>query len=65
MVSCLVTLIIYCIVAVVLLWVIETILASFLAPPPPIINLIRCLAVLLILVWMLDCLGIVPGLLRR
>jgi hypothetical protein len=64
MITCLITLIIYAIVCVILAWIIETLLNTFLAPPPPIIALIRCLFGLLLLVWVLDCIGIVPGVFR-
>jgi hypothetical protein len=61
MLSCLVYLIIWIIVALIVLYIIETLLAQFLPLPPPVIMLIRLLFGLLVLIAVLNCIGIFPG----
>ena len=61
MIQCLILLVIYCIVAVIVLYVIETVLGLFLALPPQVFVLLRCLAALLVLVPLLQCLGVLSG----
>lgn len=54
MLECLIYLVIYCIVAVVVLWAIEAILGAFnVTPPPPISALLRVLVVLLVVIAVL------------
>lgn len=67
MIECLISLIIWCIVAAIILWVVETLIGTFLTAPnyspimPKVIMLIRLLVVLLILLAVLDCLGLLGG----
>jgi hypothetical protein len=62
MLECLIVLIVYVIIAVIVLWVLETVIASFgVAVPPPITTLIRLLLVLLVLIWFLNCIGLLGG----
>jgi hypothetical protein len=61
MLECLVGLIFAVIVALIVLFVIEKALAPFIALPPPIMMLIRLLVGLLILIYALQCLGIIGG----
>jgi len=49
------------IIAVIVIYIIETALAAVFPMPPPIYALIRLLVGLLILLWLLGCLGIFPG----
>ena len=61
MLECLVGLIIAVIVALIVLWVIETVLAPFITLPPPILMLIRLLIGLLVLIYALQCIGVLGG----
>jgi len=61
MLSCLIGLIIVVIVAVIILYVAETALAAIFPLPPPIMTLIRLLVGLLVLLWFLQCIGILGG----
>jgi hypothetical protein len=58
MLGCLVYLIGYVIVALIVLWIIETLVAMFLPMPPNILTLIRLLMALLVLIAALECFGI-------
>ena len=60
MLSCLISLIIYAIIALIILIIIETILAQFFPLPPKILLLIRVLVGLLLLIQALSCLGLLP-----
>lgn len=57
MLPCLVYLLVWVIVALIVLYVIETIVKMFFPLPPNIIMLIRLLVGLLVLIAALDCLG--------
>lgn len=61
MFDCLIWLVISCIVAVMVLYVLETVLGLFLALPSQVFVLLRCLAALLVLVTLLQCLGVLSG----
>ena len=61
MLECLVGLIIAVIIALIVIYVIETVLAPFITLPPPILTLIRLLIGLLVLIYALQCLGILSG----
>mgnify|MGYP001563698259 CR=1 FL=1 len=61
MLACLIMLVIYCIVAVILVYIVETLLGLFIALPAQIPVLIRCFAALLVLVALLNCLGLLSG----
>lgn len=58
MLECLVVLIVWVIVALIVLYVIETVLRPFIALPPQILMLIRLLVGLLVLIAALDCIGL-------
>jgi hypothetical protein len=58
MLECLVFLVVWCIVALIIVYVIELLVGQFLPLPAPIIALIRVLIGLLVLIAALDCLGI-------
>lgn len=64
LIPCLINLIILVIIAVIVLYVLEVALQPFLALPPPVYTLIRLLIGLLLLLWVLNCLGlfVYPGL---
>lgn len=57
MLSCLVSLIVWVIVAVIFLYVIELLVSQFLPIPPPVVMLLRVLIGLLVLIAALDCFG--------
>jgi hypothetical protein len=57
MLECLVYLIVWVIVALIVLYVLETLVAMFLPMPPNILTLIRLLVGLLVLIAALECLG--------
>lgn len=59
MISCLISLLIVVIIAVIVLYVVETAVGALLSLPPPIWMLIRLLVGLLVLLYALNCLGIV------
>ena len=61
MLGCLVTLIVWVIVAVIILYVLEQVLAPFFPLPPPVYMLIRLLIGLLILIEFLGCIGFLGG----
>ena len=65
MLDCLIWLAISCIAAVMVLYVIETILGLLLALPSQVFVLMRCLAALLVLVGLLQCLGVLSGTPRK
>lgn len=58
MLSCLVYLIIWVIVALIVIYIIEAVVGQFLTLPPPIMMLIRLLIGLLVLIAALNCLGL-------
>lgn len=58
MLSCLVSILIWCIVAAIILYAIEAVLGSFLPLPPQVILLVRLLIGLLVLLALLDCAGL-------
>lgn len=61
-IGCLISLIIWVIVAVIILYVVEVLFNSFLpGPRPPIMLLLRILFGLLLLLALLDCLGVFSG----
>ena len=60
MLHCLVFLLIYAIVAVLVVYILELILGQLISAPPPIGLLIRCLVALLVLIWFLNCAGLLP-----
>lgn len=56
MIECAISAVIVAIIVIVVLWAFEAILTAFgLAVPPPILTLLRVLAVLLIVLWALRC----------
>jgi hypothetical protein len=59
--ECLVGLIIAVIIALIILYVLETVLAPFITLPPPIMMLIRLLMGLLVLIYALQCIGVLGG----
>ena len=61
MIECLISLIIWCIVAAIILYVVEAVLRSFLPLPSQVLMLIRLLVGLLVLLAVLDCLGFMQG----
>ena len=61
MLECLVSLLIWVILALVIIYVIETLVSQFLPLPPPIVMLIRLLIGLLVLIAALDCIGLLHG----
>lgn len=62
MIGCLIGLIVMVIVALVALWVLETVVTSFgVSPPPQILLLVRLLVALLVLLYALQCLGVLSG----
>jgi hypothetical protein len=61
MLDCVIYLIIYCIVAVIGLYVVEVVLQQFCALPPKILVLVRLLIGLLLLLWLLGCVGLLTG----
>lgn len=58
MLECLVQLLVWVILALIIIYVIELLVAQFLPLPPPIVMLIRLLAGLLVLIAALDCIGL-------
>ena len=70
MLGCLVSLLVAVIIALIVLWVFEIIVnAVGVTPPPPILLLVRLLVALLVLLYALDCLGLLnagmwPGRMR-
>jgi hypothetical protein len=54
-------LIVYVIVAVIALYVLEVLLATFITLPPPVMVLIRLLIGLLVLIAFLNCTGLLSG----
>jgi Na+-driven multidrug efflux pump len=65
MLECLISLIVAVIIAVIVIWVLETALSALgTTPPPPIMMLLRLLVVLLLLIYVLQCFGILGGELR-
>lgn len=57
MIECLIGLIIYAIIAVIVVYVFEAIVAAIWTPPPPVFMLIRLLVGLIVLLRGLKCLG--------
>lgn len=64
MIECLISLIIWCIVAAILLYVVEAVLGSFLPVPAQVLMLVRVLVGLLVLLAVIDCFGLLDGGLR-
>lgn len=58
MLNCIVFLLVWCIVALIVIYVLEMILSQFLTLPPPVTMLIRLLIGLLVLIAALNCLGL-------
>jgi hypothetical protein len=56
MISCLISLIVIVIVALIIIYALEAIVGTLLPLPPPIFMLIRLLVGLLVLLYALDCL---------
>ena len=65
MIECVIAIVVYAIIAVILLYVVETLLGLWGALPAQVYVLIRLLAALLLLVYLLGCLGLMPGMSRR
>ena len=61
MLECLVYLIVWVIIAVIVLYILESVLAPFIALPPPVYMLIRLLIGLLVLIAFLNCIGFLGG----
>ncbi len=61
MLECLIYLIVWVIIAVIVLYVLESVLAPFITLPPPVYMLIRLLIGLLVLIAFLNCTGLVGG----
>ena len=61
MIECLISLIIWCIVAAIILYIVEAVLGSFLPLPSQVLMLIRLLVGLLVLLAVLDCFGLLQG----
>lgn len=59
MLECLVYLIVWVIIAVIVLYVVEILVAQFFSIPPPVMMLVRLLVGLLVLIACLDCIGFV------
>jgi hypothetical protein len=57
MLECLVMLIVWVIIAIIVLYILETVLAPFISLPPPVYMLIRLLIGLLVLIAFLNCCG--------
>jgi hypothetical protein len=60
MLSCLISIIIAAILALIIIFTLEFVFAQFLPLPPNIMMLIRVLVGLLIILYALSCLGFVP-----
>lgn len=60
MLSCFIYLIVYCLIAVILVYVIETLLSVWAALPSAVFTLTRLLAALLVLLAILSCVGFLP-----
>ena len=61
MLVCFIWLIIYVIISIIVLYIVEVILQQFPILPPPVFVLIRLLVGLLIVLWLLSCLGVLVG----
>lgn len=61
MLTCLIYLIIWVIIAVIILWIGEMLITQFIALPPPVFMLIRVLVGLLVLLAFLNCVGLLGG----
>ena len=61
MLDCFIWLIIYVIISIIVLYIVEVILQQFPILPPPVFVLIRLLVGLLIVLWLLSCLGVLVG----
>ena len=61
MIECLISLIIWCIVAAIILYIVEAVLGSFLPLPSQVLMLVRLLVGLLVLLAVLDCFGLLQG----
>jgi hypothetical protein len=53
--------VIYVIVALIVLYILQMLIAQFLPLPPPVMMLIRVLVGLLVLLAALNCFGLFPG----
>jgi len=62
MLACLMWLIVYCLIAVIVVYIVETLLGLWVAFPPAVFVLIRLLAALIVLLLILGCLGLMPPL---
>lgn len=59
MLECLIALLIVVIVVLIVLWILESVLTALgVTPPPPIMVLVRILAALIVLIYALQCLGL-------
>lgn len=58
MIGCLISLIVMVIIAVIILYILEAVLAPFITLPPPVYMLIRLLIGLLVLLYFLQCAGL-------
>lgn len=61
MLTCLIYLIIWCIIAIIVLYIFETVVAMFIALPSQVFVLIRLLVGLLVLLAFLNCVGLLGG----
>lgn len=63
MIDCLVWLIIYCVVIWLVFYIVETALQLIVSVtfPPKFYAILRLLLVLLVLLWFLDCVGLLPA----
>lgn len=61
MITCLIWLIVWCIVAVIVVYAVETLLGLWMTLPPAVFVLIRLLAGLLVVLGVLSCLGMLPA----
>jgi hypothetical protein len=60
MILCLIWLLIYCIVGIIILYIVETALKMIAEVPAQVYILLRLLGLLLILLWFLSCVGVLP-----
>ena len=58
MLACALWLVVWAIIALLVL----TVLEQFLPLQPPLVTLVRCLVGLFLLLWFLNCLGVLPAL---
>jgi hypothetical protein len=60
MILCLIWFLIYCIIGVIILYIAATALKMIAEVPPQVYILLRLLVMLLILLWLLSCVGLLP-----